>query len=175
MQIENVHLPPGNGAFFCADQATILIGAARDGFIHVGELITTGFRSIRIFYELTFNLWEGSEREPGRNLMVSQRGMLKNLFHPESQGYAVARHGKAMRHDRVDAEILTVEKVCAMLPFLDCDTEYFSIPGGLLQRRAGTARQGLRLKDRGIRLSEPIRIIRRAEETFCSFDCLFVK
>ncbi|MER8524515.1 methylaspartate ammonia-lyase [Mesorhizobium sp. M1076] len=48
MQIKDVLLAPGNGAFFYDDQAAIRSGATQDGFRYVGEPITPGFTSIRI-------------------------------------------------------------------------------------------------------------------------------
>ncbi|RWK69715.1 methylaspartate ammonia-lyase [Mesorhizobium sp.] len=48
MQIKDVLLAPGNGAFFYDDQAAIRSGAAQDGFIYVGEPITSGFTSLRV-------------------------------------------------------------------------------------------------------------------------------
>lgn len=48
MQIKDVLLAPGSGAFFYDDQAAIRAGASQDGFIYVGEPITPGFPSIRV-------------------------------------------------------------------------------------------------------------------------------
>ncbi|RWQ32470.1 methylaspartate ammonia-lyase [Mesorhizobium sp.] len=48
MQIKDVLLAPGNGAFFYDDQAAIGSGATQDGFIYVGRPITPGFQSIRV-------------------------------------------------------------------------------------------------------------------------------
>lgn len=48
LQIKDVLLAPGNGAFFYDDQAAIRSGATQDGFIYVGEPKTPGFNSIRI-------------------------------------------------------------------------------------------------------------------------------
>ncbi|RWP29707.1 MAG: methylaspartate ammonia-lyase [Mesorhizobium sp.] len=48
MQIKDVLLAPGNGAFFYDDQAAIRSGAIQDGFIYVGEPITPGFTSLRL-------------------------------------------------------------------------------------------------------------------------------
>ncbi|QKC98888.1 methylaspartate ammonia-lyase [Mesorhizobium sp. NZP2298] len=48
MQIKDVLLAPGNGAFFYDDQAAIRAGATQDGFIYVNEPTTPGFTSIRI-------------------------------------------------------------------------------------------------------------------------------
>ncbi|RUU12146.1 methylaspartate ammonia-lyase [Mesorhizobium sp. USDA-HM6] len=47
MQIKDVLLAPGTGAFFYDDQAAIRAGATQDGFIYAGEPITPGFTSIR--------------------------------------------------------------------------------------------------------------------------------
>ncbi|RUX42777.1 methylaspartate ammonia-lyase [Mesorhizobium sp. M7A.F.Ca.CA.002.09.1.1] len=48
MQIKDVILTPGNGAFFYDDQAAIRAGVGQDGFVYVGEPLTPGFRDIRV-------------------------------------------------------------------------------------------------------------------------------
>ncbi|MER8594281.1 methylaspartate ammonia-lyase [Mesorhizobium sp. M1182] len=48
MQITDVLLAPGNGAFFYDDQEAIRSGATQDGFIYIGAPTTPGFKSIRI-------------------------------------------------------------------------------------------------------------------------------
>ncbi|MER9533862.1 methylaspartate ammonia-lyase [Mesorhizobium sp. M0309] len=48
MQIKDVLLAPGNGAFFYDDQAAIRAGASQDGFVYVGEPVTPDFQSIRV-------------------------------------------------------------------------------------------------------------------------------
>ncbi|TIS98707.1 methylaspartate ammonia-lyase [Mesorhizobium sp.] len=48
MQIKDVLLAPGNGAFFYDDQAAIRAGASQDGLIYVGEPITPCFTFIRV-------------------------------------------------------------------------------------------------------------------------------
>ncbi|CAH2405069.1 methylaspartate ammonia-lyase [Mesorhizobium escarrei] len=48
MQIKDVLLAAGNGAFFYDDQAAIGAGAIQDGFIYPGVPITPGFTSIRV-------------------------------------------------------------------------------------------------------------------------------
>ncbi|MER9262492.1 methylaspartate ammonia-lyase [Mesorhizobium sp. M0619] len=48
MQITDVLLAPGNGAFFYDDQEAIRSGAHQDGFIYVGAPTTPGFKSIRV-------------------------------------------------------------------------------------------------------------------------------
>ncbi|WP_353642559.1 methylaspartate ammonia-lyase [Mesorhizobium sp. WSM2239] len=48
MQIKDVLLAAGNGAFFYDDQAAIGAGVPQDGFIYVGEPVTSGFIAIRV-------------------------------------------------------------------------------------------------------------------------------
>ncbi|QRM33291.1 methylaspartate ammonia-lyase [Microvirga sp. VF16] len=48
MQIKDVILTPGHGAFFYDDQAAIRAGVGQDGFIYVGDPVTPGFQSIRV-------------------------------------------------------------------------------------------------------------------------------
>jgi sarcosine oxidase subunit beta len=91
------------------------------------------------FYEWSMKLWEGLEQELNYNAMVSQRGVI-NLYHSDPQRDAYARRGNAMRLHGVDAELLDVDAVRALLPYLDFDDARFPIRGGLLQRRGGTAR-----------------------------------
>src|SRR3984885_10107474 len=91
------------------------------------------------FYEWSMKLWEGLEQDFNYNAMVSQRGVL-NLYHSDAQRDAYARRGNAMRLNGVDAELLDLAQVRAMLPFLDYDNARFPIQGGLLQRRGGTVR-----------------------------------
>ncbi len=91
------------------------------------------------FYEWSMKLWEGLEQELNYNAMVSQRGIL-NLYHSDAQRDAYARRGNAMRLNGADSELLDREGVRAMYPFLDFGNARFPIQGGLLQRRAGTAR-----------------------------------
>ncbi len=91
------------------------------------------------FYEYAMKLWEGLERELNFNTMVSQRGVL-NLFHSDAQRDAYARRGNAMRLAGVDAELLDVDGVRALVPMLDLDNARFPVLGGLLQPRGGTVR-----------------------------------
>ena len=91
------------------------------------------------FYEWSMKLWEGLEQDLNFNAMVSQRGVL-NLYHSDAQRDAFARRGNAMRLNGVDAELLDVEGVRKLAPFLDFEQARFPIQGGLLQRRGGTAR-----------------------------------
>jgi len=91
------------------------------------------------FYSHSLKLWEGLEQELNYNVMMSQRGVL-NLCHSDGQFDAFARRGNAIRLQGDDAELLTREGVRAYAPYLNFDDARFPIFGGLLQRRAGTAR-----------------------------------
>ncbi|TGV75125.1 FAD-dependent oxidoreductase, partial [Mesorhizobium sp. M2D.F.Ca.ET.145.01.1.1] len=70
---------------------------------------------------------------------VSQRGII-NLYHSDAQRDAFARRGNTMRINGIDAELLDAEQIRKELPFLNYNNSRFPIMGGLLQRRAGTAR-----------------------------------
>jgi sarcosine oxidase subunit beta len=91
------------------------------------------------FYEFSMKLWEGMEQAFNFNAMVSQRGIL-NLCHTDGQRDAFRRRGNAMLLSGADAELLSAAQVREMAPFLNFDNARFPIKGGLLQRRAGTAR-----------------------------------
>jgi heterotetrameric sarcosine oxidase beta subunit len=91
------------------------------------------------FYELSLKLWEGLEADLNYNVMMSQRGLI-NLYHSDTQRDGYVRRGNAMRLNGADAEILDRDKLRTLCPFLDFDNARFPIKGGLLQRRAGTAR-----------------------------------
>ncbi|MFT3732457.1 MAG: sarcosine oxidase subunit beta family protein [Hyphomicrobium sp.] len=91
------------------------------------------------FYETSMKLWEGLEQDLNYNAMVSQRGVL-NLYHSDAQRDAYARRGNAMRLHGVDAELLDLDAVRGMYPWLNYDNARFPIKGGLLQRRGGTVR-----------------------------------
>jgi sarcosine oxidase subunit beta len=91
------------------------------------------------FYEFSMKLWEGMEQAFNFNAMVSQRGIL-NLCHTDGQRDAFRRRGNAMLLAGADAELLDAAQVRDMAPFLNFDNARFPIKGGLLQRRAGTAR-----------------------------------
>ncbi|WP_420566775.1 sarcosine oxidase subunit beta family protein [Thalassovita sp.] len=91
------------------------------------------------FYEFSMKLWEGMEQAFNFNAMVSQRSIL-NLCHTDGQRDAFRRRGNAMLLSGADAELLDAAQVRDMAPFLNFDNARFPIKGGLLQRRAGTAR-----------------------------------
>ena len=91
------------------------------------------------FYSHSLKLWEGLEEDLNYNVMHSQRGQIV-LFHSDGQRDAIARRGNAMINRGDDAELLSVAQLKRMVPYLDYDQARFPIHGGLLQRRAGTAR-----------------------------------
>lgn len=91
------------------------------------------------FYSHSLKLWEGLEQELNYNVMHSQRGQIV-LFHSDGQRDAAIRRGNAMRNQGDDAELLSVGQLKKVLPYLDYEQARFPIYGGLLQRRAGTAR-----------------------------------
>ncbi|MBN8291110.1 sarcosine oxidase subunit beta family protein [Rhodobacter sp. NTK016B] len=91
------------------------------------------------FYEFSMKLWEGLEQAINFNAMVSQRGIL-NLYHSDGQRDAYRRRGNAMHLTGAGAELLDQDAVRRMYPWLNFDNARFPIKGGLLQRRAGTAR-----------------------------------
>ncbi|AZO43832.1 sarcosine oxidase subunit beta [Mesorhizobium sp. M7D.F.Ca.US.005.01.1.1] len=92
------------------------------------------------FYEHSMKLWENLSHELNYNVMFSQRGCL-NLAHTPAQFDDYARRGNAMRHLGVDAELMTKAEIKRLIPALDIsDDARFPVVGGLMQRRAGTAR-----------------------------------
>lgn len=91
------------------------------------------------FYEFSMKLWENLEQEFNFNAMVSQRGIV-NLFHTDGQRDAYRRRGNAMLLAGADAELVEPGRLREMIPFINFDNARFPIKGGLMQRRAGTAR-----------------------------------
>ena len=91
------------------------------------------------FYSHSLKLWEGLEAELNYNVMHSQRGQIL-LFHSDGQRDALIRRGNAIVNQGDDAELLSVDDLKRVAPFLDYEQTRFPIYGGLNQRRAGTAR-----------------------------------
>jgi methylglutamate dehydrogenase subunit A len=92
------------------------------------------------FFEHSLKLWEGLSETLNFNVMFSQRGQIV-LAHSPLQLDVLARKGNIMRLNGIDAELLDRGEVMQLLPYLDYSPETrFPIYGGLLQRRAGTAR-----------------------------------
>jgi len=92
------------------------------------------------FYEHSMKMWEDLAHELNYNVMFSQRGCL-NLANSPSQLDDFARRGNAMRHVGIDAELMSREQIKAFIPALDMEFGgRFPVYGGMIQRRAGTAR-----------------------------------
>ncbi len=91
------------------------------------------------FYSHSLKLWEGLEAELNYNVMMSQRGQIV-LYHSDGQRDALARKGNAMLGQGDDAEMLDRDGIRRLVPYLDFDNARFPVYGGILQRRAGTAR-----------------------------------
>jgi methylglutamate dehydrogenase subunit A len=92
------------------------------------------------FFEFSLKLWEGLSHALNFNVMLSQRGQIV-LGHSPLQLDTLARKGNIMRLNGIDAELLDRGQVMRLLPYLDYSAAArFPIWGGLLQRRAGTAR-----------------------------------
>ena len=92
------------------------------------------------FYEHSLKLWENLSQELNYNVMFSQRGQL-TLFHSPHARDQVARRANIMRLHDIDAEILNRDEVERLVPHLDYSPDArLRIEGGVLQRRAGTAR-----------------------------------
>jgi sarcosine oxidase, subunit beta len=91
-------------------------------------------------YDFSLRLYEGLARELNFNIMLSQRGLVV-LAHSRHDLEAITRWANAMRMNGIDVEILSRAQVAARAPLLEMSPQArFPILGGLLQRRAGTAR-----------------------------------
>lgn len=92
------------------------------------------------FYEHSMKLWENLSHDLNYNVMFSQRGVL-NLAHSPAQLDDYARRGNSMRHQGVDAQLLSVAQISRLIPVMDTsNAARFPVYGGLMQPRAGTAR-----------------------------------
>ncbi|MVO16230.1 sarcosine oxidase subunit beta family protein [Parasedimentitalea huanghaiensis] len=91
------------------------------------------------FYSHSLKQWEGLEEELNYNVMMSQRGQIM-VYHNDGQRDAMVRRGNAIINQGDDAELLNREALRKLVPILNYDNARFPIMGGLLQRRAGTAR-----------------------------------
>ena len=91
------------------------------------------------FYSHSLKLWEGLETDLNYNVMMSQRGLIM-LCHSDGQRDAFVRRANAMRSRGDEAHMLSVDDLRKLLPYLNYDNARFPIYGGLLQKRAGTAR-----------------------------------
>ncbi len=91
-------------------------------------------------YEHSLKLWEGLSQELNYNLMFSQRGLI-SLAHSRLEMREIRRRLAALRLNGIDSELLTRNQVLAEIPILNGDASLrYPILGGMVQRRAGTAR-----------------------------------
>ena len=92
------------------------------------------------FFEHSLQLWEGLSHELNFNVMLSQRGQVW-LAHGPSQFDVLARRGNIMRLNGIDAELLELDALRRLLPYLDYGSDSrFPVYGALMQPRAGTVR-----------------------------------
>jgi sarcosine oxidase subunit beta len=92
------------------------------------------------FFEHSMKLWEGLSHALNFNVMMSHRGQIV-LAHSPGALDVLGRRGNTMRLNGIDAELLEREDVMKLAPYLDFSKQArFPIWGGLIQRRAGTAR-----------------------------------
>ena len=92
------------------------------------------------FYEHSVKMWENLSHELNYNVMFSQRGVL-NLGHTPAQLDEFARRGNAMRHrGRRGADDPRRDQEADAGRSTSRGSARFPILGGLMQRRAGTAR-----------------------------------
>ncbi|MAI58784.1 MAG: sarcosine oxidase subunit beta [Rhodobacteraceae bacterium] len=91
------------------------------------------------FYSHSLKLWEGMEQDLNFNTMMSQRGQI-SIFHSDTQRDSAVRRANAIINQGDDAELLTQAELQKMVPYLNYSSPRFPIYGGVLQRRAGTAR-----------------------------------
>jgi sarcosine oxidase, subunit beta len=107
---------------------------------------TTVVRSNYLFaesarlYDFSLRLYEGLARELNFNIMLSQRGQLV-LAHSRHDLESHARWVNAMHMNGIDAELISRAAAGELAPALDLSANArYPVLGGLLQRRAGTAR-----------------------------------
>jgi sarcosine oxidase subunit beta len=91
-------------------------------------------------YDFSLKLYEGLSRDLNYNVMFSQRGMVM-VCHSRHDLESARRWGGAMQLNGVEADLISPEEVKRWLPALDTSASArFPVWGGLVQRRAGTAR-----------------------------------
>ncbi len=92
------------------------------------------------FYEHGLKLWHELTQDLNYNVMFSPRGVL-NLLHSDADRDAAKRRGNAMRLNGIDAEYWDLETIAKKLPDLNVSKNArYPVKGGLMQKRAGTAR-----------------------------------
>ena len=98
------------------------------------------YRASARMYEHSLKLYEGLSKELNYNVMFSQRGMI-SLAHSLHDLALANRQIGAMRLNGVDADFLSPAEIARRVPLLDISPDArFPVLGGLIQKRAGTAR-----------------------------------
>jgi sarcosine oxidase, subunit beta len=98
------------------------------------------YRASANLYDHSLSLYETLSRELNYNVMFSQRGMIA-LANSDHDLELAARQVGAMRLNGVEAELISTAEVARRVPVLDVSPNArFPVRGGLLQRKAGTAR-----------------------------------
>ena len=98
------------------------------------------YRPSAELYDYALRLYEGLSKELNYNVMFSQRGII-TLAHSRHHLELAARQAGAMQINGVDAELISVREVARRVPILDLSpSARFPVFGGLVQKRAGTAR-----------------------------------
>ncbi len=91
-------------------------------------------------YEMSLKLYENLSRELNYNIMLSQRGMI-TLAHSKADLEMSIRTLNAMHINGADADLLTVEEIKQLVPLYNFEPDArYPVFGGVIQRRAGTAR-----------------------------------
>ena len=91
-------------------------------------------------YDFSLRLYEELSRDLNFNIMLSQRGMI-SLVHSRHDVELAHRRVAAMHANGIAAELLGTAQVHHELPFLDVSpSARYPVWGGVVQRRAGTAR-----------------------------------
>ena len=91
-------------------------------------------------YDLSVRLYETLGRELNFNVMFSPRGFI-HLAQSRHDLEMIQRVANAMQLNGVDSELLSRDQVAELVPALDVSPQArLPVLGGLIQRRAGTAR-----------------------------------
>ena len=98
------------------------------------------YRASARLYDYSLRLYETLSRELNYNIMLSQRGMVM-LAHSEHALELARRQVGAMQLNDVEAQLVSKEEVARLIPILDVSPQArYPVVGGLMQKRAGTAR-----------------------------------
>lgn len=91
-------------------------------------------------YDFSLKLYEGLSADLNFNIMFSQRGVVTLAHNPHDLD-GMRRWANAMQLNGIDSELLDAEQIRELIPRLNMSSSArFAVLGGLIQRRAGTAR-----------------------------------